>query len=161
MSGPRPVLYNQHNATLPDGSPDPDALTDCGETCCVSEIASWRGLRLRIGAVREAMGIEGPNGSSGPQQFVPLLEAFRLRVKVENLPSRRAAGTLRRRLRGRRRHALSLGYFQGREELHWVVGYGVHPKGIWVMDPWVGEYLAWDWGSFLSASVGVYVFVRG
>lgn len=127
----------------------------------MSEVASWRGLHLRIGAVREAMGVRGPDGSSGPQQFVPFLEAFRLRVKVDALPSRRAAESLRRRLRRRRQHALSLGYFQGPAELHWVVGYGVHSKGIWVMDPWVGEYVAWPWRAFLDASVGLYVFVRG
>lgn len=159
MKGPYPPVLNQHFATLPDGSPDPAALTDCGETCCASELAAWRHELVSIGSVRLAFGLPDGSGVSGAAQFVPFLDGRGLPAYGHELAARRAAGLIRSQCRDRRRHVLALGWFQGNVELHWIVCYGSHRLGVWAMDPWLGAYVFWSWGDFRDAYAGQLVVV--
>lgn len=49
---------------------------------------------------------------------------------------------------------VALGYWQGPNELHWVLAYDYGAGVVWFMDPWVGRYRELQWATWEALSEG-------
>lgn len=142
----RPVAVSQLLYMLPDGSPDPDSPTDCGETCITSVLMTARGLKIAPGCLRQSLGAGRVDGRTTAADLATLLEGLALRPFVETdgdriLASKRMASS---------HWLITLGYFDGPNELHWVVTYDFGRARVWFMDPWVGRVRSRLWPTFMN-----------
>lgn len=153
---PVPPRVSQIYALLPDGSRDPANTTDCGEACCVAAWAAYGGLRIPPGCARQALGLSPDNGSTEATDLSRFFGGVGLSSQRHSYAPARHRELLE--ACGRRGHLVAvLGYWQGRAELHWILGYGAHDRTEWYMDPWVAEYVQWPWGEARGLAVGVAV----
>lgn len=156
---PLPPTVSQLHAVLPDGSTDPQASTDCGEACVASVFAAWRGARFSPGCIREAMGGPFRPGTTSTDDLLDICRRLGLRA-FERSPDRSQWEHVVREDVHHGRHVIPLGFWQGPAELHWIVVYGVHERGLWAMDPWVGDYVFHSWAEALTFATGPAVVVH-
>lgn len=153
-----PPAVGQLVALLPDGSPDPAAATDCGEACVSSVLRAIRGLDLSPGCIRQSMGKAQSDGRTTGEDLRSFLQLTGIRSRVQSASGAYKAGVTRPLHRGR--YVILLGYWDGPGFLHWVVGYGAHPHGLWVMDPWPGRHTFIPWSDVTQLGEGTIVHVR-
>lgn len=152
----RPVVVSQLRYPLPDGSPDPQAAQDCGESCVSSILATASGIALAPGALREALG--GPNRAG--QTTASDLEWLLSRLGVGCTQGAGLEMTKLRSKVGAGYWVIALGYYQGPNELHWVIAYDYGSMRVWYMDPWVGRVRVSLWPAFGNLTQGSYIEVR-
>lgn len=139
IHGPKqPAVVGQNVALLPDGSVDPAAATDCGESCVSSVILTYTGLNLSPGCIRQSLAKPAVDGRTNGLDLSRVLRGLGWRARYHSLnPDRSLRSALRYQiLRGR--YVIMLGSWDSPSVLHWVLAYGFHDHGVWVMDPWPG-----------------------
>lgn len=154
-----PRIVNQRTALLPDGTVDPASLTDCGEACVSSVAASLGAPVLSPGCLRAAAGKPASLGVTTGADIALLLKGLAFRGDLRSSGPEDSESSFRRWLRWHS-YVVALGYWQGPAELHWVVAYHVGRRRLWVMDPWVGEYVPWSWRGVADVFAGTAVTVR-
>lgn len=153
-------LIGQNSTVLPDGSPDPDHATDCGEAC-VSAVALAFGYGSTIGfspgEVRRLIR-SGWRDTSGLTTAQDLCVAL---WRIAQIPAHeRDSNILQLHVESgnaftKRVPLIVLGSWDGSP--HWVVCCAVNKEGWLVMDPWVPTYRRISWQAVMAQYGGSYV----
>lgn len=156
---PVPSRVSQNGAILPDGTLDPEHATDCGEACCSSVLSSLLSLSLSPGCVRQSIGPGAVLGYTTRQELalwlVKLLPRSRVRV-YDPLDLWQECHHLRRT----GRYLLLLGHWLSPSTLHWRVAYEGDANFVWMMDPWVGDFVPVERLAIALQATGSTVEVR-
>lgn len=135
-----PPIVGQNIAVDPDGTIDPDAATDCGESCVSSVLQVATSYSIPPGCIREAM--HGPRGLG--LTSADDLTRFLQQMAVSSYRSALSADEYwdaLSRLRHYGQYRVILGNWVSDELLHWVVAYERSSTGVWVMDPWTATHV--------------------
>lgn len=146
----RPALISQLRALDPGGAPDPAASTDCGESCVASVFRTRRGVLLSPGCVRQMLSKPTYAGNTTPDDVRTAGDALQLQpLRHDDLSPVRVKAAL-----DNKHWLVALGYWQGPNELHWVLAYDYGAGVVWFMDPWTGRYRELQWATWQSLGQG-------
>ena len=152
--------WSQKTAYLPDGTLDPQAYNDCGETCVSMIVASVHGVAVGPGSVRANNGGVGRGGLTTADDLVRMLGYYNVAAHVaspakEDLP--KVLGALA--LSGQPAVVLGTWPTPG-GTLHWMISVSNGPKWGY-MNPWGGVRSWWDWANTQANYAGSIVVVDG
>lgn len=137
---PVPPVVGQLVSRLPDGNIDPDAATDCGESCVASISQALHGMEIGPGCVRQALGLTKGVGTTYPSDLERYLSWITSDTWATTLEGD-ALNEALHHLRHFGRYAVLLGDWVGRGVGHWVLAYEWDKGSILVMDPWSARLL--------------------
>lgn len=136
---PVPPRLGQNIVLLPDGSLDPEAVNDCGETCVSSVVLAMRGMSVSPGCWREALGGVNRSGITSADDIRRLLGVVRMKTQTE-VASAWTEWERLHHLRHYGAYAMLLGAWLSQTELHWLLAYEYVNGVVWAMDPWTATY---------------------
>lgn len=150
---PVPPVVGQRIALLPDGSIDPAALTDCGESCVSSVLQLATSYSIAPGCIRSAIGLPWDNGRSTTDELASFLTSMGVRSWVYASDANGAWAHL-----AHGRHygymRIILGRWIDTGHLHYMVAYERSSSVIECMDPWIGDYRSISVEAFLTRYQG-------
>lgn len=133
--------------------PDVFARHDCGEECAAMLVHYYKGRDLAAATIRHAIpGHESSGNTTGPE-LVQFLSTQGIRTMSFTVPTSR----LKEQVKYFIDHGdpcLLLGYWLGREELHWITAVGYGNDALLAMDPWNGGLVAYRWKLVESIATG-------
>jgi hypothetical protein len=136
---------NQLSAILPDGTLDPGAYDDCGETCVAAIVAAVHGTPISPASVRANLGGIRSSGLTTGDDLVTALAFYNVKAAVKTV-SPAELQTALTEWNNLGFATIVLGEWPSPGNcLHWMLTTGV--QGDWqFMNPWGGErqFLAWD-----------------
>lgn len=153
-------LVGQNAPSLPDGSPDPAHLTDCGEACCSIVLRAFKSLSLSPGCIRDAMGKPPASGLTTAPDLIAFLSHFPLAARPVTLTANAARHYLLTEPTNES-CAIALGTWVSADFQHWVVCGQRGAAGVWQSDPWPPAHVLKTWAEFDAAFGGQLVVVSG
>lgn len=152
--------WSQKTAYLPDGTLDPQAYNDCGETAVSMIVASVHGVAVGPGSVRANNGGVQRGGLTTADDLVRMLGYYNVAAHVaspqkEDLP--KVLGALALACQP----AIVLGTWPTPgAAAHWMISVSNGPKWGYI-NPWGGVRSWWDWASTETNYLGSVVIVDG
>jgi hypothetical protein len=129
--------WSQRTGVLPDGNPDPQEYSDCGETCVAIVVAGVHGVPVEAGWIRQMLGGVQRSGLTDGADLVRALALCNISSEVVAGGAYEAYTTLRAYWAAAQ-PALILGRWLQGDALHWVIAWSWTPDYIGVIDPWTG-----------------------
>lgn len=152
--------WSQQTAYLPDGTLDPAAYNDCGETCVSMIVASVHGVAVGPGSVRANNGGVGRGGLTTADDLVRMLGYYNVAAHVSS-PAREDLPKILGALALIGQPAIVLGTWPTPGgALHWMISVSNGPKWGYV-NPWGGVRSWWDWAHTQNSYAGAVVVVDG
>lgn len=141
--------WSQTAGRLPDGNPDPQQYSDCGETCIAMVLGGVFGVELEPGALREQLGGPSRPGVTSALDLAQLLADNHVSHSVQCTDAH-GLGDALRTCWANAWPAVILGTWLGGDVLHWVLLRSWDASSIDVCDPWTGTARRFSTGEVLA-----------
>jgi len=151
--------WSQLLARLPDGSYDPQAADDCGETCVAAIVTAVHGTPVGPGSVRANLGGSGRSGLTTGEDLRAALAYYSTLAAVESPAATDLEGYLTS-CSNRGFPTIVLGDWPvPGASLHWMATLGT--SGSWqFMNPWGGVRSSMPWPDAMRLYRGSIVLVE-
>lgn len=136
--------WSQLSAILPDGSYDPQAADDCGETCVACIVAAVHGVPVSPGSVRSNLANPGRSGLTDGAALVSALAYYAVLAEAESTPAVDLEAVITH-WSNQGHPTIVLGEWPDPGgSLHWLLTTG--SNSLWhVMNPWGGKRQVLNW----------------
>lgn len=142
-------LWRQTAGVLPDGSPDPQAANDCGETCVAMVLAALTGVLMEPGMIRQQLGGVGRSGLTTGNDLVQALAINHVTAVAQDYVPEGAWEACDTAWE----HGypvIALGHWMSPDYLHWMLLDNKVAQWLVFIDPWTGKEKQIDRPTFLA-----------
>ena len=150
--------WSQTLGRLPDGNPDPQAYSDCGETCCAMIVAAVHGVPVEPGALRQYIGGVQRSGLTNAGDLVAILELCHVAATASADSAAEALVAVRSHW-ANAQPVIVLGTWLSTPCLHWEIAWSWSATEVGMLDPWTGRRVTMQVTDWLMRYAGEIVAV--